>query len=926
MGLIIFLLSFNTQSVKAVTTNLENAGFENPVITSTFNNNGHSQFFNQDIVPGWQTDAKDGEIELWRESTKANPQYPNLKPIEGNQFLELNSNMSSSLFQDVETTPGQLIYWEVSHRGREGIDTAHVSFGAPNSDLVRVQTMTTGKNAWVVYSGFYTVPEGQYVTRFQIEAGNRETIGNFIDNIIFTSEIPDDVKDRGVDIIKEVNKAEAQVGDVLTYTIQVTNTTDSELSDFTFHDSILDSTLSEFIEGSIKLNGTQITDDVDSDQGHFNNKNNEVVVDLFIAPNDTVTISFDVIILEASRGKTIKNTAMLHDLNNPHGPIYSNTVSTIVPQVTIKKIVNLSSAIVGDKLTYELIITNESDFTINNYKVSDSLETNLVRFINDSILVDGVNNTDILDEDNAHFVDGIINVSLPQLEAGQSSTIIFSVLVLDEAKGSSIKNIAVLSNPNIPDIPIYSEEVITDIYALSIEKEVNLNDASIGDNLSYKINVTNSSPFIVNDFVVIDNLDPNLVTYIPNSIKVNGIEQTDVEDNDLAFYNDGTIKVSLPLIEVNSVVEITFDVTVLEAALGKSVLNSAILYNLNDPELEINSNEVETVIKEIEIIKEVNKVQSSVGDTLSYTLTVNNVNKNDVYDLLVKDTLDSHVVKYVPSTLKVDGNLVSDAIDEDNGSVISNEVHVVIPLIKGAETVKITFDVIVLDEALGKTIINTATLTDLNNPHNNKTSNEVETEVLEADKIIIDDEVIDLEIIKEVNVANASVNDIVTYTLTINNIGINTVNDIEVIDLLNSELVNYIPNTLIVNGNSLSDAQDGDNGSVLNNNIIVSIPYLNGLDYVVIKFDVLVLDAAAGEIINNIAYIVDPNNPENNTESNEVNTSINKKDNIISPILPDTGLSGFILMVIYSLLALLLLLLFIKRNLYLYNNQFTSYN
>ncbi|OTP26377.1 MucBP domain-containing protein, partial [Enterococcus mundtii] len=109
----------------------------------------------------------------------------------GRQWAELNANVSGALYQDIPTTPGAVIYWQISHRGRKGTDTAAVKFGAPGSNLETIETMKTGTE-WQTYSGYYTIPEGQTTTRFQFEAVDTSTgeksIGNLIDNVVFTNE------------------------------------------------------------------------------------------------------------------------------------------------------------------------------------------------------------------------------------------------------------------------------------------------------------------------------------------------------------------------------------------------------------------------------------------------------------------------------------------------------------------------------------------------------------------------------------------------------------------------------------------------------------------------------------------------------------------------------------------------------------------
>ncbi|KGL38718.1 hypothetical protein BMT55_06940 [Listeria newyorkensis] len=160
------------------TIQLVNGSFENPVIDKTY------ALLDASLVPGWNTTAVSNLIEIQRN-------YGGVKAADGDQHAELNSDSVAALYQDVETIPGKTIRWKVSHRGRSGIDTAVVKFGAPDKDLSLITTMSSGNKAWVNYQGTYTIPEGQTVTRFEFEAistadGNKGS-GNFIDDIVFST-------------------------------------------------------------------------------------------------------------------------------------------------------------------------------------------------------------------------------------------------------------------------------------------------------------------------------------------------------------------------------------------------------------------------------------------------------------------------------------------------------------------------------------------------------------------------------------------------------------------------------------------------------------------------------------------------------------------------------------------------------------------
>lgn len=79
-------------------------------------------------------------------------------------------------------------YYVMQHKvGEDWVDTYKYKAGDPSS-------VTQLANPWEVHSGNYTVPTGQYLTRYFFVAGNTasgdETVGNHIDNVWFSTDIP----------------------------------------------------------------------------------------------------------------------------------------------------------------------------------------------------------------------------------------------------------------------------------------------------------------------------------------------------------------------------------------------------------------------------------------------------------------------------------------------------------------------------------------------------------------------------------------------------------------------------------------------------------------------------------------------------------------------------------------------------------------
>ncbi|WP_010278361.1 lectin-like domain-containing protein [Paenibacillus senegalensis] len=329
---------------------LINGSFEEPA----FAESGISPamgWFNvpQARVPGWQTTDSSGILEIFNQSLM--DQIPPGSPgdqgglkndvIHGQQFAELNSREAAQLYQDVTTTPGQTIYWRLAHKGRLGDDTMAVKIGSADiapGDLPTVATFTTGKDEWKYYSGEYTVPADQTVTRFGFEAvesaGGNPAAGNFLDDIFLGTE-PCVVAEKSV----SPNGAVFE-GDVLTYQVKIKNEGGDIAADTVFEDAIPEET--EYISGSMKIvdgpNAGALTDEDDDDAGYFDG--DKVIITLGDLPNatdlpDGITVEFQVRALASYAGESAANQAVVHYKNllkDEQKTAQSNEVSNLITE------------------------------------------------------------------------------------------------------------------------------------------------------------------------------------------------------------------------------------------------------------------------------------------------------------------------------------------------------------------------------------------------------------------------------------------------------------------------------------------------------------------------------------------------------------------------------------------------------------------
>lgn len=143
-----------------------------------FLNPGNWGFFHKDSLPCWETTATDNWIEIWSDGNGGIPAYS------GNQFIELNANQVSTLYQDFTAIPGSSVNISFAHRGRSGNETISVSVGPLGGPYVALDTFTTGTSNWSYYTVSYSFPNNgntNYSLRFNSLGGG--SVGNFLDAI-----------------------------------------------------------------------------------------------------------------------------------------------------------------------------------------------------------------------------------------------------------------------------------------------------------------------------------------------------------------------------------------------------------------------------------------------------------------------------------------------------------------------------------------------------------------------------------------------------------------------------------------------------------------------------------------------------------------------------------------------------------------------
>ncbi|WP_423778846.1 isopeptide-forming domain-containing fimbrial protein [Bacillus thuringiensis] len=915
---------------------LINGSFEEPINARPFPDptapDGVYSLFYSNEVPGWETTASDKLIQIERYVNG----FVNISRANGNQFAELNGTQPSTLYQDINTTPGQVIYWRLAHRGDQGIDTMNVKIGAttvPIKDLQTVAQLSTGNQEWKYYTGTYTVPTDQHVTRFAFEAVSTSTgrldAGNFLDDIFLGTE-------PCVSATKSVSpEGQVKSGDELTYKVTVKNDGGDIAAKSIFTDTIPAGT--EYVPGSIQVikNGqtSTVTDGKDTDSGDY--LDGKVTVDLGDLPNtdilpDGVTIQFKVKALSSDVKQQIKNKANVaykNLLTNTDGTVDTNeVVNEVEPETSTPpanscghlsrvSLINGSfeeppgpGSLNGTFGYYESEVpgwkTTDDTAGVKWIEIWDYKEgypTGVVNLYPPP--VDGNRYAELNASGNGLLYQdvktapgqtiywrlshkGLYGVDTMQVRIGAATINPYDTVVQQQMSDGntawgtytgtykvpegqtltrfgfeavSTSNGSVGHGNHLDAIFLGTEPCVSATKSVSPEGQV-----KSGDELTYQVKVKNDGGDIAANSIFTDAI-PTGTEYVPGSIQVTKNGQastiTDGKDTDSGYYQDGTVTVDLGDLPNTDIlpdgVTVQFKVKVLSGYVNQQIKNKAnVAYKnlLTNTDGTVDTNEVvntvivkEAKIESKKIAKNLQDKNTEVGDEIEYTIQMRNtVSDSLVKNAVIEDQLPEGL-EYVPGTLQVNGKPVTDTEGDDTGHYVQGKFTGQLGDITDTEWHTVVFHAKVKAGQAGQDIQNTAKVTGENvPPQEPSTTVEVypRNPKVESKKTA-----------KNLQDKNIEVGDEIEYTIQMRNTVSDSLVKNAVIEDQLPEALEYVPGTLQVNGQAVTDAEGDDNGHYVQGKVTGKLGDITDTEWHTVVFYAKVKAGNEGTAIQNTATV-----------------------------------------------------------------------
>lgn len=604
-----------------------------------------------------------------------------------------------------------------------------------------------------------------------------------------------------INAVKSVDRNFADFGDILTYTVTLTN------------------------PGTVPVNNVLFTDPVPSGTTYANNLTVSApftgttpqggLTITTINPGQTVTISWQVKINNAiPNPNPIPNTGTVSF--NGATPTNTNTVTTqvnhgeILPQNTVKS-ADRTVTTKGEVITYTLTFKNTGSTNVNNVVVTDVLDPSL-QFEAGSITVNGASRPN----------DTLSGINVGTLAPNQSATITFKALVIDNTPKDIPNNFTVkydyTVDSNKPPVSnqITSNTVIVRNLGpkLDITKTGNTTGAIVGDIVRYTLTIKNLGDINSSNVVITDPLTPEL-QFIGN-VTLNGG----------SINGDITKGINIGNLAVNQTAVLSFDAKVISVPADGVITNTATAnyqytVNPNGPTFNgsdtSNPYDVRVYNASVEITKVANPQNVQVGDVFTYTITAKNTGNIDISNAVLTDVLPPELVV---QQITVDGVITNGDIAQglSIGSLAINQSRVVVLTVK-AEGQPPTNPFINVVTGEFEVIV------DPNRPPSiftEEAQDDIGLRVFNPE----------LTLTKKASVTSAAVGDIITYTITAKNTGDIVLNNVIVSDILEQDLkfvqgsvkVNGVasPNESILSGVNIGTLNPGESKDVTFNAEVVS--------------------------------------------------------------------------------------------------------
>ncbi|MGG4128187.1 hypothetical protein ABEW19_07950 [Paenibacillus illinoisensis] len=594
----------------------------------------------------------------------------------------------------------------------------------------------------------FTLPDGRTIT------------GSVLSNVLTISVSAPDV-----DVVKSTTSTAVSVGDIVTYSVAVTNNGIATVNNVVFTDALPASTVlaptGVFVDGVLRPGANPSTG----------------ITIGSIAPGATVTVVFSVRVTSLPASAVLNNQSTVSFTSGVFSATtFSNTVTTPVfqPILTAVKTGDQTIATVGDTVVYSIAISNAG-----NYGASVTLTDTIpagTELVPNSVIINGA---------SAPGADPASGIPLGVVST--TTMVMFSVVIVTLPLSQSITNQASATfTYTLPDgrtlggsLTSNSLNIQVSAPDVSVTKTTAAVDAVVGDTIVYEMVVTNNGIDPINNVVLSDPIDP-ATTFVTGSVLVDGVSRASANP---------ALGIALGTIAPGASVAVSYAVRVNSLPTPPVVSSqSSVSFTSGVFSGASYSNTVITPIYQpiIAVTKTANTSNATIGDTIVYSFSINN-SGNLAANLTLTDNIPDGAV-LLPNSVLIDG-VPQPGANPEAGIVVGTippggSVNVTV-------TLQVTVDTLPQNQRLTNQAVANYTFSP---PDGRQLTGTVSSNVL-----VIPVSAPNVTVVKSTNAIDAVVGDVITYTVVVTNAGIEVVNNVVMVDPVPVGTV-FVPGSVTVDG------------------------------------------------------------------------------------------------------------------------------